>query len=90
MKSFLTIALAVMVGWFGHESLADPAKTADYKPVVAVVQEGDTLEKIIHRAQKVYGDYRDWRVIAHQAKEDNSLESFIYPGQFIILRMVVK
>lgn len=90
MKSFLTIVLAVMVGWFGHESLVAPAKPADYKPIVAVVREGDTLEQVIHRAQKSYGDYRDWRVIAHQAKEDNSLESFIYPGQFIILRMVVK
>lgn len=90
MKSFLIIALSLIVGWFGHGYLVKSAQPLDYKPVLAVVQQGDTLEEIIHRTQKDYGDYRDWRIIAHQAHQDNRLEQFIYPGQFIILRMAVK
>ena len=90
MKTLLIVVLAMMAGWQACEYFKAPAKPADYAPVVAVVREGDTMQSIIERAQKEFGDTRDWRVIAHQAKEDNSLESFIYPGQFIILRMVVK
>ena len=90
MKSVLTILLAIMVGWFGHAYWGAPENPKDYKPVVAVAQNGDTLQEIIERAQEIYGDNRDWRIIAHQAKLDNSLERFIYPGQFIILRMEMK
>lgn len=90
MKIFLITVLALLAGWFGHDYFAGPAKPVDYKPVAVVVQEGDTMEAIIHRVQREFDDNRDWRIIAYQAKLDNSLERFIYPGQFIILRMAVK
>lgn len=90
MKTFLIVVLAMMAGWFGHESLTAPTQAPDYAPVVAVVREGDTVQGIVERVQKEFGDKRDWRVVAEQAKKDNNLGRFIYPGQFMILRMEVK
>lgn len=90
MKSFLIIVFSLIIGWFSHGYFVAPEQPVDYKPVITVVRKGDTLEDIIHRTQESYGDYRDWRLIAHQAYIDNKLEQFIYPGQFIILRMAVK
>ena len=90
MKTFLIVVLAMMAGWQACDYFKTPAKPKDYAPVVAVVREGDTVQGIVERAQKQFGDKRDWRIIADQAKKDNDLGRFIYPGQFVILRMEVK
>lgn len=90
MKTLLIVVLAMMAGWQACEYFKAPAKPADYAPVVAVVREGDTMQSIIERAQKEFGDTRDWRIVAHQAAKDNNIGRFIYPGQFMILRMEVK
>ena len=90
MKTFLIVVLGMMAGWFGCEYFMSPAKPVDYAPVVTVVREGDTLQGIVERVQKEFGDKRDWRIVADQAKKDNNIGRFLYPGQFMILRMEVK
>ena len=86
---FMIIIVSVLAFCAGYE-YCDAQRPVEYKPVTVTVTDGDTLGAIAWRLKRDYNDTRDWRVIASQAKEDNSLGRYIYPGQKIVVKVEVK
>lgn len=86
MKYFIIFLTAFCLGW----EYADAQRPVEYKPVTVTVTDGDTLGAIAWRLKSDYEDSRDWRVIASQAKEENNLGQYIYPGQKLLFKVEVK
>lgn len=84
IAAFLIILVAVMIVF---PPTGEPAQKIS---VPVTVHTGDTLKSICQELAAAYGDTRDWREITYYAQKQNNKWDVIYPGDKLIIELVVE
>ena len=86
MKKFLAMIIVVYSIFCVYEA----TRPVNHFNVSVVVRSGDTLQDIICKLQKKYGDERDWREICWHVRKLNGVTKWIMPGDVLTVPLEVK